>query len=181
MDPTAMAAQLRTRLVVPKPKHLRSDQVYSQLYYNEKIKGELEEYLSHEPKPKSSEVVARAFIMKRLFNLEEDAIKQKVEDKCECLYQEAYKEWMRIQEEAGSIDAIDNLNAYVTVFMKELATGSGLSCTLLIGGPSLNTQGDISVTHVHHGVTAGENPMDFGTHSRMLFHETLIPAYIDFL
>ncbi|KAF9505356.1 hypothetical protein BS47DRAFT_1400469 [Hydnum rufescens UP504] len=100
----AMAARLRTRLVVPKPKHLRSDQVYSQLHYNEKIKGELEEYLSHEPKSKSSEVVGRAFIMKRLFNLEEDAIKQKVEDKRECLYQEAYKEWTRIQEEAGSIE-----------------------------------------------------------------------------
>ncbi|KAF9510302.1 hypothetical protein BS47DRAFT_1396045 [Hydnum rufescens UP504] len=156
-----------------------------ELYYNKKIKGELEEYLSHKPKSKSSKVVARAFITKRLFDLEEDAIKQKVEDKRERLYQEVYKEWTRIQEEAGSIErqqvVIDNLNAYVMVFMKELATASGLSCTLLIGGPLLNTQGDISVTHIHHGVTARENPMDFGTHSRTLFHETLIPAYIDFL
>jgi hypothetical protein len=94
------ATQVKAKLLAPKPKHLRIEHVYSQLFYNDKIKPELEKLgLSN----KGDEMAARSKLTKKLLDSEDDTVKKQVADERERLYQEAYSKWTEAQGETGSI------------------------------------------------------------------------------
>jgi hypothetical protein len=70
---------------------------------------------------------------------------------------------------------------YIKEFLQGLHAKTGLACSLIIGGPTLASQGDISVVHVHEGCTAGSHPLNFRSYVHELFQSSLVPVFVEFL
>jgi hypothetical protein len=91
--------------VASKPKHLRIEQVYSLLYYDEKVKPEVEKELqAQHNKQHGDDVAIRASITKMLYNSEDDEVKKRVADERERLFQEATTKWSDSQAQGDSVE-----------------------------------------------------------------------------
>jgi hypothetical protein len=89
----------------PKPKHLRIEQVYSLLYYDEKIKPEFKKELqAQHNKQQGDDVAKRASITKMLYDSEDDEVQRRVADERERLYQEATTKWLNSQAQENSVE-----------------------------------------------------------------------------
>ncbi|KAF9513522.1 hypothetical protein BS47DRAFT_1393239 [Hydnum rufescens UP504] len=174
----------------PRPRHLRLWQVYMKMYYRAKISALFEEemerkYPNDVKSQKKLRMKEQGEFVQALYNSESTEVKDIVNQERSRLYDEALKQW---EQECNANhtpeaiqSAIDHMVPGIKAFLKDLRDRTKLCATLIIGGPSLALSGQIITTHVHSGLTAGDNPLNFGEHSSKVFDEVITPAYVRFL
>jgi phage terminase small subunit len=104
------ATVLKSKLGGAKPKHLHLEQVYSLLFYEEKVKPVVDNELQTQDSKHHDRVVTRAAITKKLFESEREDVKKRVTDERERIYQEALKKWTDAQD---AVDSVKHQQQYV--------------------------------------------------------------------
>ncbi|KAF9514025.1 hypothetical protein BS47DRAFT_1361988 [Hydnum rufescens UP504] len=107
------------------------------------------------------------------------------ETKIQPEHEEALAVWDEAQKVPETVEqlqkGINNMIPFITEFMHDLRMLTGMLCSVIVRGPSLATEGELTVTHLHEGKTIGDQPLDFGSHAHNLFLSSIIPSYVEFL
>ncbi|KAF9515425.1 hypothetical protein BS47DRAFT_1361002 [Hydnum rufescens UP504] len=126
---------------------------------------------------------SKALLLKpRIKHLEQVYSSLYYETKIQPEHEEALAVWDEAQKVPETVEqlqkGINNMIPFITEFMCDLRTLTGMSCSVIVGGPSLATEGELTVTHLHEGKTVGDQP---GSHVHNLFLSSIIPSYVEFL
>ncbi|KAF9503418.1 hypothetical protein BS47DRAFT_1369546 [Hydnum rufescens UP504] len=177
----------------PKPRHKQIEHVYSLLYYNSRVKDavEAQHLIDNEENPlspqetRSQGIVTQQRLTKEHWLVELLEIQAIIVEKRKSDYKQVVTEWelrnKDIQEPYKQQLAFDNMMPYLETFLHTFQERTGLCMMIIVGGPTLNSHGNMVVTCMHQGVTPGPHPTNFNTFAGSLFQDQITPKFIEFL
>ncbi|KAG1845929.1 hypothetical protein C8R48DRAFT_677959 [Suillus tomentosus] len=143
---------------------LQEQEAYSKLYYCDRIKPTVQEKLAAVKEERKLTNGERVALIKKetaaLYVNETPEVKARVKEYLEEQKQQKVQDkeegpWSK--SEANQSQNLDKLAAVANKFLKGLADATGMSFSLLAGGPSPEAQGQIDVYSFHVGLTKHNN------------------------